>query len=60
MRGGVVQEELDLTVSFRPVSALHYDLPLTLRTSMNTTYRVRVTAQGVEPPVTLSHSVGGR
>lgn len=47
-----------MEVLFSPTSATRHDVNLILRTSLNQSYRLHVTAQGLEPPVLLSHTVG--
>ena len=57
MTSAFPQEEMSFDVTFKPTSTIHYDVYLTIRTTMNHTYKVHVVGQGVEPPLFLSRTI---
>lgn len=50
-------ESMEFEVSFGPQSAINYEVNVTLATSFNDTYTIKVIAEGVEPPLSFSSSV---
>ncbi|XRB18671.1 FAP-74 protein [Pseudoscourfieldia marina] len=50
-------ETMSLDVSFEADFPMNFDIPLTVRSHLNHTYRVPCTAQGILPPMTLSDNV---
>jgi hypothetical protein len=50
-------ERRHVDVCFSPISASTSNMTLEMRTSMGDSYRIAVTGTGVDPPLTLSHSV---
>lgn len=50
-------ESQEFEVSFGPQSAINYEVNMTLLTSFNDTYTIKVIAEGVDPPLTFSASV---
>ena len=50
-------ESMDFEVLFSPISAVDYDVDVTLLTSLNDTYTLKVVAEGVEAPLELSPAV---
>lgn len=50
-------ESMEFEISFCPLSAINYELDLTLLTSFNDSYTIKVIAEGIEPPITFSAAV---
>ena len=50
-------EQIQFTVSLSPLSAIPYNLPLTLTTSFNDQYVMKVLGNGIEPPVMFDSPV---
>jgi hypothetical protein len=50
-------ESMEFEISFGPQSAINYEVNVTLLTSFNDSYTVKVLAEGIEPPLALSASV---
>ena len=50
-------ESTDFEVSFSPVSAIDYDVEVTIITSLNDSYSLKVLAEGVDPPLEISTTV---
>ena len=50
-------ETTEFEISFGPMSAIDYDLVVTLLTSSNDSYDIKVAAEGIEPPLEMSSSV---
>lgn len=50
-------EEIEFNVSFRPYSAIEYNMPLTLSTSFNDQYHLKVLGTGIESSFTFQTPV---
>lgn len=50
-------ESMEFEISFGPMSAIEYSLVVTLMTSSNDSYDIKVIAEGVSPPLEFSNSV---
>ena len=50
-------ETTEFEVSFSPTSSINYQVDVTLQTSFNDTYLIKVLADGVDPPLQLESSV---
>jgi hypothetical protein len=50
-------ESQEFEISFGPQSAINYEVNVTLLTSFNDTYTIKVLAEGIDPPLTFSASV---
>lgn len=50
-------ESTDFEVFFSPISAIDYDVEVTVITSLNDSYSLKVLAEGVEPPLEISTTV---
>ena len=51
------RESRTVDVIFKPVSAVNVDLNLTMRTTMNNTYAIKVRGRGLEPALKFSFTV---
>eukprot|EP00597_Dinobryon_sp_UTEXLB2267_P012124 CAMPEP_0170113434 /NCGR_PEP_ID=MMETSP0020_2-20130122/9888_1 /TAXON_ID=98059 /ORGANISM="Dinobryon sp., Strain UTEXLB2267" /LENGTH=1783 /DNA_ID=CAMNT_0010339793 /DNA_START=13 /DNA_END=5360 /DNA_ORIENTATION=- len=50
-------ESMDFEIFFSPISAINYEVDITLITSLNDSYVLKVIAEGVDPPLEFSSSV---
>lgn len=50
-------ESMEFQISFSPTSAINYETEVTLMTSNNDSYHLKIIAQGVEAPITFSNAV---
>eukprot|EP01038_Epipyxis_sp_PR26KG_P006513 gene6513-8951_t len=50
-------ESIEFDISFSPRSVINYTTDLLLKSSVNDSYMINVTAQGIEAPLEISHPV---